>query len=59
MSLVVFGEIIFQEILTNQMFAWDFCVVQQAIFHHHRDYKQVNFYKKLRPYIVGWSMRDR
>ena len=35
-----------------------FCVVQQDTFYPHQDYEQVNFYKKLQPFIIGRPLRD-
>ena len=44
--------------MTNPLFGWDFCAVQQDTFYHQQDYEQVNLYKKLRFYIIGRSLRD-
>ena len=56
--LVAFGEFVFQNIVTNPLFGWKFCVVKQDTSHPHQDYEQVNIYKKLHIYIVGRSLRD-
>ena len=34
--------------MTNQLFGWELCVVQQDTFNSHRDYEHVEFYKKKR-----------
>ena len=31
-----FGEFIFQKLVTNQLFSWGFCVVQQGTFYRHQ-----------------------
>ena len=36
----------------------EFCVVRQGTFDPHRDYEQVNFYKKSSLYFIGWSFRN-
>ena len=56
--MVAFGETIFQKLVTNPLFAWEFFVVQQDTFHSHRDYEQVNFYKKSRLFIIGRSLQN-
>ena len=58
LSLVAFGEFIFQKLVTNPLLGWEFCVVQQDTFYPHKDHEQVNFYRKPRLYIIGRSLRD-
>ena len=41
----VFGEIIFQKLVANQLFGLEFCAVRQDTFYSHQDYEQVNFAK--------------
>ena len=57
-SLVAFGEFTFQKFVTNQLFGLDFCVVRQDTFYPHKDYKQVNFYKKSSLCFIGWPFRN-
>ena len=57
-SLVAFGEFTFQKLVTNQLLGLDLCAVQQDTFYPRQDYEQVNFYKKLSLYFVGWSVRN-
>ena len=42
-SLVALGEVVFQKLVTNPLFGWEFCVVQQDTFYPHQDSEQVNF----------------
>ena len=55
--LVAFGEFTFQKLVTNQLFGLE-CAVRQDTFYPHQDYEQVNFYKKLSLYFIGWSLRN-
>ena len=32
-----------KDLMTNQVFGWEFCVVQQENFHSQQDYEQANF----------------
>ena len=57
-SLVVFGKIIFQKIVTNPLFEWEFIAVQQDKLYPQPGYEQVTFFKKSRLYINGRSLRD-
>ena len=57
-SLVAFGELTFQKLVTNQLFGLDYCVVRQDTFYPHQDFEQVNFYEKSSLYIIGWSLRN-
>ena len=45
MSLVAFGEFIFQRLVTNQLFAYEFCVAQLDTFYHQQDHEKVIFWK--------------
>ena len=57
--LVAFGNFIFQKLLTNPLFGWEFCVVQQDTFYPHQDYERVILYKNLVfIFIVGRSLRE-
>ena len=56
--LVAFGEPILQKFVTNPLFGWEICAVQQDAFCPHQDYEQVNFYKKSRLYSIGRTLRD-
>ena len=47
-----------QEIVTNQLFGLEICVVRQDTFYPHQDYDQGNFYKKSSLYFIGWSFRN-
>ena len=58
LSLADFGEIIFQKFVTNPLFGWEFCAVQQDTFYTHKNCEQINFYKKSSLYIIGRSLRD-
>ena len=55
--LVGFGKFIFQKIVTNKLFGWDFCVVQQHTINPHQDWN-VKLYKKVHFDIIGWSIWD-
>ena len=52
-----FGEFIFQKLVTNPLFGWDFCVVQRDTFYPHQDYEQVHFYKNSYLYIIGRALQ--
>ena len=56
--MIAFENFIFQNIVTNQMFQWQICLLEQNIFYFGRDFKQVIFYKKQRFYIISWSIRN-
>ena len=56
--LVAFGDFIFQKLETYPLFGWEFCVVRQDTFYPHKDYERVRFYKKLRLFIIGRTLRD-
>ena len=61
--LIMFGcfwriHLFFLKLVTSPMFEWEFCVVQQDTFYRHQDYEQGTFYKKLRLYTIGRSLRD-
>ena len=61
MLLIIFGcfwRIHFHKLVTNQQFRLDFCAVQQDTFYPHQKFKQVNVYKKLSLYFIGWSFRN-
>ena len=32
--------------MTNHLFGWKFCVVQQTTYHPHQDYEQISYWKK-------------
>ena len=53
-----FGDFTFQNLVTKQLFGLEFCAVRQDTFYLHHDYEQVNFYKKLSLYFIGWSFRN-
>ena len=44
--------------MTNQLFEWEFCVVQQSTVHFRQHHERVNFYKSMCLYIVVGSNRD-
>ena len=56
-SLVAFGELTFQKIMTVQLFGLEFCAVRQDIFDAHQGYEQFNFYKISSLYSIGWPIR--
>ena len=58
LAMVDSGEIISYTLQTNQLFEWEFCVVQQDTFYSHQNYEQVSFCKKPRLYIFGRSDGD-
>ena len=43
--MAAFGEFIFQKLVTNQLFALEFCAVRQDTFNPHQVYEQDNFNK--------------
>ena len=45
MTLVAFGEFIFQKLVTNPLFGWKLFVVQQDTFYLHKDHEQNNLKK--------------
>ena len=49
----------FQKLVTNPLLGWEFFAVQHDTFYLHQDYEQVDFYKKLRHFIIVRSLRDR
>ena len=53
-----FEEFTFQKLVTNQLFRLEYCGVRQDTFYFHQVYEQVNFYKKLSHYFIGWSFRN-
>ena len=57
-SLVSLEQIVFQKLLTSQLFGWSFCVGQQDSFYSHQDNKHVIFFKKSRLFILVCSVRD-
>ena len=44
--MVAFGKIIYQKLLSHQLFGREFCVVQLETLYVHQDDKQVNFVQK-------------
>ena len=59
--LVFFGcfrEIHPSKTCYESIVGWDFCVVQLGTFYRLQEFEQKYFLKKLRPYIVGRSVRD-
>ena len=55
-SLVAFGEVVFQKIMTNGLFGILF--KRQDTFYPHQDYEEKKFYKKLSLYFIRWSFRN-
>ena len=53
-SLVAFGDFIFQKLEVNQLF-W---LIQHDTFSFNQVYEQANFCKKLRSIVIGWTVRD-
>ena len=37
LTLVAFGEFSFQKVVTDALFGWEFCAVQQDTFYPHQD----------------------
>ena len=57
---VAFGEFVCQKFVTNRVFGWNFCIVQQDIFHPHQDYGQLSFSKnRLLSSLVGPSDTEK
>ena len=48
----------FEKLVTNPLFGWEFCVVQQDTFDPHQVSDQGNFYRISHLYFVGRSIRD-
>ena len=57
-SLVAFEDLIFQKLVTNQLFGLKICAVRQDTIYPHQDYEQFNFYKKSSLYFIGWTFRN-
>ena len=53
-----YRKFIFQKLLTNQMFGWEFCVVQQHSFWHGQDYALVKFFESSSLFFIGSTVRD-
>ena len=49
--LFAFQQFVFLKLVTNQLFGWKFCVVQQKTFYLVQDYEQVDLYRKIRVFI--------
>ena len=58
LSLVAFGEFIFQKRVTNQLSGWEFCVLQQDTFYLRQDEEQNIFVKKSHSCINGCYVLD-
>ena len=58
-SLVASRDFVVQKVATNQLFSWESCVVQQDTIYCHQDYEQPKFYKWLRLFFIGGSVRDK
>ena len=50
-SLVAFGELNFQKLVTNQLFELEFCALRLDTFYPHQDYEQGKFYKKIESFF--------
>ena len=57
-KLVAFREFFGQKHVTNQLFNWAFCLVEQDAICFRRDYQQVRFLDKRRHRTNGWSVPD-
>ena len=53
-----YRKFIFQKLLTNQMFGWEFGVVQQHSFWPGQDYAPVKFFESSSLFIIGSTIRD-
>ena len=47
----------FQQLVKNQLFEWDFCVVQWDTFYPRKS-QQIKFLPKIPLFFLGWFIRD-
>ena len=57
-SSVAFGKVIFQRLVTSQLFGLELCAERQDTFYPHQDYEQFTCFKISSLYFIGWSFRN-